>query len=103
MTRSPLYLCACDIARATSADLKLRSTLLMSAGIPSQTIETPLPKGVGRDDWIDALAALVIARRRVRGEVVSFPSPPRSMDRKFRSPFGRNHGSSSAAELTVTD
>jgi hypothetical protein len=44
MTRSPLYLSACDIARATSADLKLRSTLLTSAGIPSQTMDR-CPRG----------------------------------------------------------
>jgi predicted RNase H-like nuclease len=62
--------------RLWEAGVKQRSALLTSAGIPSPIIEKPLPRPVGRDDWIDALAALVVARRRRKGEAVSFPSPP---------------------------
>jgi predicted RNase H-like nuclease len=56
--------------------IKLRALLLGKAGIPQHVIDSSLPKLVGRDDWVDALAALVVARRLARGEAVSFPSPP---------------------------
>jgi predicted RNase H-like nuclease len=56
--------------------IKLRTLLLGKAGIPQHVIDSSLPKLVGRDDWVDALAALVVARRLARGEAVSFPSPP---------------------------
>ena len=56
--------------------IKLRGLLLAKAGIPPGVIEGPLPKAVGRDDWLDALAALVVARRIGSGEAVSYPSPP---------------------------
>src|SRR5262245_31493010 len=56
--------------------VELRSRLLVSAGIPANAIDIPLPKLVSRDDWIDALAALVVARRLARGQAISFPSPP---------------------------
>jgi predicted RNase H-like nuclease len=56
--------------------IELRARLLANAGIPPHAIDIPLPRLVGRDDWVDALAALVVARRLGRGEAVSFPSPP---------------------------
>lgn len=62
--------------KAWQPGIKLRALLLAKAGIPPHVIDIPLPRLVGRDDWIDALAALVVARRLARGEAVSFPSPP---------------------------
>ena len=56
--------------------IKFRTLLLAKEGIPPDVIDIPLPKPVGRDDWVDALAALVVARRHARGNAVSFPSPP---------------------------
>jgi predicted RNase H-like nuclease len=56
--------------------IELRARLLVSAGVPANTTDIPLPKSVARDDWIDALASLVVARRLARGEAISFPSPP---------------------------
>jgi predicted RNase H-like nuclease len=55
--------------------IELRSRLLIRAGIPQPVVEMPLSRPAGRDDWIDALAALIVARRRRTGEAVSFPSP----------------------------
>jgi predicted RNase H-like nuclease len=56
--------------------IEARSRLLVGAGVPPNVIDIPLPSLVGRDDWVDALAALVVARRLARREAVSFPSPP---------------------------
>jgi predicted RNase H-like nuclease len=56
--------------------IELRARLLVSAGVPANTVDISLPKPVARDDWIDALASLVVARRLARGEAISFPSPP---------------------------
>jgi predicted RNase H-like nuclease len=56
--------------------IELRARLLVSAGVPANTIDIPLPKSVACDDWIDALASLVVARRLARGEATSFPAPP---------------------------
>jgi predicted RNase H-like nuclease len=56
--------------------IELRARLLVAAGIPANCIDIALPKPVGRDDWVDALAALVVARRLPCREAISFPSPP---------------------------
>jgi predicted RNase H-like nuclease len=56
--------------------IELRARLLVAAGIQANCIDIALPKPVGRDDWVDALAALVVARRLARREAISFPSPP---------------------------
>ena len=62
--------------KAWQPGIKLRALLLAKAGIPLHVIDMPLPKLVGRDDWVDALAALVVARQLARGEAISYPSPP---------------------------
>ena len=56
--------------------IELRARLLVGAGVPANCIDIPLPKPVARDDWIDALASLVVARRLARCKAISFPSPP---------------------------
>jgi predicted RNase H-like nuclease len=77
--------------KAWQPGIMLRALLLAKAGIPPHVIDMPLPKLVGRDDWVDALAALVVARRLGRGEAVSSPSPP-EVGWKFRSRFGPDRG-----------
>jgi predicted RNase H-like nuclease len=62
--------------RISQAGIELRARLLVGAGVPVTVIEMALPKPVARDDWIDALASLVVARRLARREAISFPSPP---------------------------
>jgi len=56
--------------------IEVRARLLIGAGLPANCIDIPLPKPVARDDWVDALASLVVAQRLARGEAISFPSPP---------------------------
>jgi len=62
--------------KLNQSGIELRTRLLVGAGVPANFIDIALPKPVGRDDWVDALAALVVARRLARGEAISFPSPP---------------------------
>jgi Protein of unknown function (DUF429) len=77
-------------ARHGQPGIKLRALLLAKAGIPGHVIEIPLPRLVGRDDWVDALAALVVARRLGRGEAVSFAS--RSIFRRSDGAHNRQLG-----------
>jgi len=62
--------------KLNQSGIELRTRLLVGADVPANFIDIALPKPVGRDDWVDALAALVVARRLARGEAISFPSPP---------------------------
>ena len=62
--------------RLSQVGIELRARLLVGAGVPAATIDMALSRPVARDDWIDALASLVVARRLARREAISFPSPP---------------------------
>jgi predicted RNase H-like nuclease len=64
--------------KAYPPGIELRCRLLVAAGVPAHAIDIPLPRPVARDDWVDALAGLVVARRLARREAISFPSPPES-------------------------
>jgi predicted RNase H-like nuclease len=56
--------------------LSERRALLMAEGYPPAVLDGPLPRGVGRDDLHDALAASWTAARIARGEAKCFPDVP---------------------------
>lgn len=53
-----------------------RIELLQSQGFREMAIVAPAPKGAKRDDALDALAALVVARHIAAGRGKPFPDPP---------------------------
>ncbi|GJE18350.1 DUF429 domain-containing protein [Methylobacterium marchantiae] len=53
-----------------------RRALLRDTGLPSSLVDEGRPRGVGADDHLDALAALVVARDIVLGSAVPMPDPP---------------------------
>jgi len=62
--------------RPHPAGLLLRRRLLIAAGLDAALVEAPAPRGAGPDDYLDALAALVVARHIQAGNGRSFPDPP---------------------------
>ena len=62
--------------KSTVEGLEERRRLLAAAGIPEQVLESPPPRGVKRDDVLDAIAALVATLDRAQGRAISFPDPP---------------------------
>lgn len=56
--------------------LAARSALLIAAGLPAALVTSPPPRGIGRDDHLDALAALAVARDIAGGRAESLPDPP---------------------------
>ncbi|WP_421725993.1 DUF429 domain-containing protein [Bauldia sp.] len=61
-----------------------RAALLGRHGFDRGFLDQPLPRGVGRDDLIDAAVLAVIAERIVRDEAVSFPADPRRDSKGLR-------------------
>lgn len=55
---------------------KERAMLLMRYGFEREFLESRLASRVGRDDFIDACAMMLVAARYGRGETMSFPDPP---------------------------
>jgi predicted RNase H-like nuclease len=53
-----------------------RSGLLVRHGYDPAFLDQPLPRGVGRDDLIDAALLALTAARIARGEAESFPALP---------------------------
>ncbi|MDJ1159694.1 DUF429 domain-containing protein [Chelatococcus sp. SYSU_G07232] len=53
-----------------------RRAILAAAGLPAPLIEAPPPRGAGPDDYLDALANALIARRIRTGAARPFPDPP---------------------------
>jgi predicted RNase H-like nuclease len=53
-----------------------RAALLMRYGFEREFLESRLASRVGRDDFIDACAMMLVAARYGRGETMSFPDPP---------------------------
>lgn len=69
----------CTHPKKTSAGESERLDRLAAAGIARAQVLPRLARrgaGVARDDVVDALACLVVARRIASGDAVSFPSPP---------------------------
>lgn len=58
------------------AGLAERRGLLVRAGLPEALVASDRPRGVGADDHLDAMAALVVARDILRGTAVPLPDPP---------------------------
>jgi predicted RNase H-like nuclease len=56
--------------------LSLRREILLRAGMPAGLFDSPLPRGAGEDDRLDAIACLAIALRICRGLARPFPDPP---------------------------
>ncbi len=47
-----------------------------SCGHQRSFLDSPPPRGAGDDDFLDAAAMMLVARRFAHGEAVSFPDPP---------------------------
>jgi predicted RNase H-like nuclease len=58
--------------RAWLPGLEERRLLLTGQGIPVEQLAKDLPRGVGQDDVLDALANLLVAERIARGEAHAF-------------------------------
>ncbi len=58
----------------TGADL--RRKLLVAHGIPGDVVAAPPPRGAAVDDYLDALAALVLAFHIAQGNGISYPAKP---------------------------
>jgi len=63
-------------SRANPPGIALRSDLLVAKGYGRAFLDQPLPRGVGRDDLLDAAVLGLAARRIARGEGRSFPAAP---------------------------
>ncbi|SFG60116.1 DUF429 domain-containing protein [Methylobacterium gossipiicola] len=61
--------------KKTAAGQAERRALLRAAGLPADLVAAR-PAGIGIDDHLDALAALIVARDRARGRAVPLPDPP---------------------------
>jgi predicted RNase H-like nuclease len=62
--------------RINEPGMKERRELLAHHGVPRAFLDRPAPSGAGADDFLDAVAMLMVARRFARGEAISFPDPP---------------------------
>lgn len=58
------------------AGMEERRALLAGHGLAAGFLYMPAPKGAAGDDFLDACAMLVIARRHAAGETTPFPDPP---------------------------
>ncbi|KAB0677584.1 DUF429 domain-containing protein [Aureimonas leprariae] len=63
-------------AKKTAAGAAERRAVLRRRGLAASFLDRPLGPGVGRDDWLDASALLLVAERFARGTARSFPDPP---------------------------
>ena len=62
-------------SRPNPAGLDERRSLLVRHGYRAESLQSA-PRGAAADDLLDAAACALIARRILRGEAESFPSPP---------------------------
>lgn len=59
-----------------AAGMDERKRLLVQHGYDRSFLDRPPPRGAAADDFLDAAAMMLVARRFARGEAVSFPDPP---------------------------
>lgn len=69
-------LAASKKGQARAAGLAERRALLIGAGLPAALVASRAPPGIGADDHLDAMAALVVARDIARGRAEAMPDPP---------------------------
>ena len=62
--------------RPSAPGLALRRELLIKAGLDANLVQSAPPGGAAPDDFLDALAALVVARAIAQGRARPFPDPP---------------------------
>ncbi len=65
-----------DASKKRAEGLDQRRALLLASGLPHALVRSEPPRGIGREDHLDALAALVVARDLAIGRAVSLPSEP---------------------------
>ena len=58
------------------AGLDERRGLLVRAGLPPSLVASDPPRGIGRADHVDAMAALLVAREIAGGRALPLPDPP---------------------------
>ena len=58
------------------AGLAERRDLLVASGLPAALVQSPPPRGIGADDHLDAMAALVVTRDILLGHATPLPDPP---------------------------
>jgi predicted RNase H-like nuclease len=63
-------------AKLTKAGIDERRDQLLLRGLPSDFLNAPPPRGARADDFLDACALLLIARRILSGEAKPYPNPP---------------------------
>lgn len=62
--------------RVSPSGIAERTALLQNCGFAASFLQQMLPRGVGRDDLIDAAAVMLIAQRHADRKAVPFPDPP---------------------------
>ncbi len=72
----PMALPKKEKSRASSAGIAERTALLARHGYDAAWLAQDPPRGVGRDDFIDAAVLALIAGRIARGEAQPFPPSP---------------------------
>lgn len=63
-------------SRVNPAGMEERRTLLARCGLARTFLDQVPPRGAGDDDFLDACAVSLIARRFIVGTAVPFPDPP---------------------------
>lgn len=59
--------------RVNPAGLAERRALLQRCGLPEDFLKSPVPRSAKEDDFLDACAMYLVARRHARGEARSYP------------------------------
>jgi predicted RNase H-like nuclease len=71
-------------SRPSQPGLDERATLLVRHGYDRTFLDQSLPRGVGRDDLLDAAVLALTATRIAKGEGLSFPAAPERDGKRLR-------------------